>query len=51
MRAGFEEMDNFHREMREAGEAALAELFDPAYYLQHEDAVFTRVFSADAAEN
>lgn len=33
------------------GEAALAELFDPAYYLQHEDAVFTRVFSADAAEN
>ena len=33
------------------GEAALAELFDPAYYLQHEDAIFARVFSADAAEN
>ncbi len=26
VRAGFGEMDNFHREMREAGEAALAEL-------------------------
>ena len=33
------------------GEATLAELFDPAYYLQHEDAIFARVFSADAAEN
>ncbi|MTJ92140.1 MAG: adenylosuccinate lyase [Desulfovibrio sp.] len=31
------------------GEAALAELFDPAYYLQHEDEIFARVFKNAAA--
>ena len=31
------------------GEAALAELFDPAYYLQHEDEIFARVFKNSAA--
>ena len=31
------------------GEAALAELFDPAYYLQHEDEIFARVFNNAAA--
>ena len=31
------------------GESALAELFDPAYYLQHEDEIFARVFKNAAA--
>ena len=31
------------------GEAALAELFDPAYYLQYEDEIFARVFKNAAA--
>ena len=31
------------------GTAALAELFDPAYYLQHEDEIFARVFKNASA--
>ncbi|WP_374288312.1 adenylosuccinate lyase [Desulfovibrio desulfuricans] len=31
------------------GAAALAELFDPAYYLQHEDEIFARVFKNASA--
>ena len=31
------------------GAAALAELFDPSYYLQHEDEIFARVFKNAAA--
>ena len=31
------------------GAAALAELFDPSYYLQHEDEIFARVFKNSAA--
>ena len=31
------------------GEAALNELFDPSYYLQHEDEIFARVFRNAAA--
>jgi len=33
------------------GQPALAELFDPSYYLQHEDEIFARVFKNASASN
>ncbi len=51
-RRPFPELVQENADMRaRLGEARLAELFDPAFYLQHEDAIFERVFNSGAAAN
>lgn len=46
-RVAFPELVRADADMRtRLGEAALDELFDPSYYLQHEDEIFTRVFNS-----
>ena len=39
-------LDVYKRQRSRLGEAALNELFDPSYYLQHEDEIFARVFDS-----
>ena len=46
-RVAFPELVRADADMRtRLGEAALDELFDPSYYLQHEDEIFARVFNS-----